>query len=174
MTDSPRNKNIAVLITSMYDAAAKFVAQSRATDALPGPPTCTPGALADHFSDLPGEHSAKPRVSVSSGGNISNPPTGEVGEFDYSPTVESSLGHSGLEQHMSFPVHMPEGYHYNTFGDYRMHHEGGNVVPDVAWLAAAAQHGGALPGINTVGLGAGNGWDEWFWQNEQSGRGDTT
>lgn len=168
MTDSPRNKNIATLITSMYDAAAKFVTQSRTANALPGPQTCTPGALADHFSDLPGEHSAKPRVSISSGGNISNPPTGEVGGFDYSPTIESSLDHSGLELHTSFPVHMPEVYPYSYSGDYRMHHDGGSIGPDVAW-----QHGGTLPGVNAVGLGVGNGWEEWFWQNEQGGRGST-
>jgi hypothetical protein len=177
MTESLRNKNIAALITSMYDVAAKFVAQSRAANALPGPQTCTPAALADHFSDLPGEHSVKPHMSVSSGGvNTSNLATGEA-EFDYSPTVETPMDHSRLELHPGFPLHMPETYPFNFQGDYRTHHDGGGhgggvVGPDVTWLAAAVQHGGTLPGASSVGMvGVGNGWEEWFWQNEQAGRG---
>jgi len=175
MTDSPRNKNIAALITSMYDAAAKFVAQSRAAGSLPGPQTCTPAALADHFSDLPGERGQKPRVSISSGGNPSGTPvTGEVGEFDYSPTIETPMEHPGLELHTSFPLHMPTEnylYNYSPAGDYRGHHDHNSVGPDVAWLAVASQHGTPLPGIGAVGLGVGvgNGWEEWFWQNEHGG-----
>lgn len=72
MTDSPRNKNIAALITSMYDAAAKFVSQSRAAGSLFVPQICTPGSLVDHFRDFPGENSAgsnKGRFAAMSGLN---------------------------------------------------------------------------------------------------------
>ncbi|KAE9963906.1 hypothetical protein EG328_010959 [Venturia inaequalis] len=150
MNDSARNKNIATLITSMYDAAAKFVSQSRAAGALPGPQTCTPGALADHFSDLPGENNNssnnnnnnnKRRLtdvsalaglnnnSVNSNTNT-NTPVGEPGEFDYSPTVDGSLDQHGgagaLELNTSFPVHMPGAYTpYSAYSggghDFRMH-----------------------------------------------------
>ncbi|TLD25676.1 hypothetical protein E2P81_ATG09333 [Venturia nashicola] len=182
MNDTPRNKNIAALITSMYDAAAKFVSQSRAGGPLSGPQTCTPGDLADHYSDFPGENSTASTTTTkgrlaSMGGmdslkSVMNTPTGEAGEFDYSPTVDGSVDHTGgaggLELNTSFPVHIPGVYapygSYSAGGhDFRMHshshdHGGGGG-------------GGLGGGGNGMGIGSSGGGAEIAWLASAAGHG---
>jgi hypothetical protein len=163
MGESPRNKAIASLITSMYDAAAKFVAQDRSSNAFPGPVSATAANLADYFSDIPGENSSLIHVQTSGGG------AGEGG-FDYSHTGDTPLNPTGLGMHSPF-VHAPtNAFPFDFQGNYRMHHEG-SIVADDAWLAA--QHGGALstasltPHALGISVG-GNGWEDWFWQNDNA------
>lgn len=140
----------------------------------------------DHYSDLPGENSENNKAIRSMNGLVTTTTNtaGEGrGEFDYSPTVDGSLDHGGrmIGLHSNtFPVAMAEfntPYHHDfstasAGNEYRIQQlDGAGGGPEIAWLAAAAGHhgggGGGLHGVGGVGLGVGNGWEEWFWQNEQ-------
>jgi hypothetical protein len=164
MLDSPRNKNIAALITAMYNAALNFTEQARLPSSAPGPESATAEALQRDFSDLP------------SGPGPSVTPTTNDEEFDYSPTIAPAINQNDMMNQPSF-LQPPSNFHFDFQNNFPAQQGGGPpghtpILTDseaAAWLAA--QQNGSVPGIppmpNVVGMAImGNGWDEWIWQND--------
>jgi hypothetical protein len=165
MADSPRNKNIAALIAAMYNAASNFVNQARMRASGLGPDTATAEALQKNYSDLP-----RPP-------NNENSTTPAMGEYDYSPTVSSSIdplimvgNTANLHPNQSFPFG-PHGHMQDQFGGLH-----GNMSPmmsdaEAAAMLAAQQQEFMPPGMTpfpeVMGAAMGSGgWEDWVWQNE--------
>jgi hypothetical protein len=157
--DSPRNKNIASLITAMYHAATNFVSQARVNPNNMGPESTTAENLQHQFSDIPHEQTA-----------IKN-----NHDYDYSTTAAIPMDQIPA-------IHTSSGMHQAPYGFPTHGHEHfGRMDPAAAQMMSeaeaaailAAQQGeymppGMSPYPDVLGVAIGGGWDDWTWQTEAS------
>jgi hypothetical protein len=155
--ESPRNTNIASLITAMYHAATNFVNQARINPSVMGPESTTADNLQHQFSEF---------VQEEGGMKTSN-------EFKYSPSSAVPMDQMSTNASSSGMHHSPYGF--TPHGQEQF--AGGDPLAaqmmSEAEAAAilAAQRGeylgpGMSPYPDVLGMAIGGGWEDWTWQSE--------